>query len=49
MKLITLAIKKTHASDMSDFGKVMSTVMSKAQGRANGKIVNKLVKKTLNK
>jgi len=46
-KHIAEAVKKTGASSMSDFGKVMGIVMGMVKGKADGSRVSELVKKAL--
>ena len=45
--LIDRAISSTHASSMSDMGKVMGAVMATAKGKADGSVVQAKVKDRL--
>jgi len=47
-KIVDEAIVNTHASAITDMGKVMAEVMPKVKGRADGSMVSAIVKAKLN-
>ena len=48
-KIVSDAIKKTGAVDVSDFGKVMGMAMKEIGGNVDGNVVGKIVKEKLGK
>lgn len=47
-KSVRLAIKRTGAKDIKDFGRAMAEAMKELKGRADAKTVSEIVKRNLN-